>query len=116
MTRFMLEAPAGEDYGRWDDDRIWAELDRRLAAAGRPGLEPGTAGTAGGAGIAGTAGGDGGDGGREFSYRLRRARLDLIVSDPGFRAGSPTPAWESTTSTGHVTGEGHRRLVYQAFA
>jgi p-hydroxybenzoate 3-monooxygenase len=36
MTRFMLEVPAGEDYGQWDDDRIWAELDQRLAAAGRP--------------------------------------------------------------------------------
>ena len=37
LTRFMLEIPAGEGYGQWDDDRIWAELDQRLAAAGRPG-------------------------------------------------------------------------------
>ena len=36
------------------------------------------------AGTAGTAGTAAGDGGREFSYRLRRARLDLIVSDPRF--------------------------------
>jgi p-hydroxybenzoate 3-monooxygenase len=169
MTRFMLEVPAGEDYARWDDDRIWAELEYRLAAAGRPGLERGEfierdildhrvrvcdpmqdgrvflAGDAahlitpaggkgmniaiqdavelaGGlaerygeqndgrrlsgysqtrlplvwrhqefsslmlslfnAGDSGTAAG--GDGGREFSYRLRRARLDLIVGDLGF--------------------------------
>ena len=41
MTRFMLEVPVGEDYGQWDDDRIWAELEHRLAAAGRPGLERG---------------------------------------------------------------------------
>ena len=179
MTRFMLEVPAGEDYGRWGDDRIWAELEHRLAAAGRPGLErgefierdildhrvrvcdpmqdgrvflagdaahlitpaggkgmnialqdavelasglteqyghqndgrrlsgysqarlpgvwrhqefsslmlslfnAGTAGTAASAGATGSAGSTG-DGGREFSYRLRRARLDLIVSDPRF--------------------------------
>ena len=38
LTRFMLEVPAGEDYGQWDDDRIWAELDQRLAAAGRPAI------------------------------------------------------------------------------
>jgi p-hydroxybenzoate 3-monooxygenase len=41
MTRFMLEIPAGEGYGHWDDDRIWAELDQRLAAAGRPGIQRG---------------------------------------------------------------------------
>jgi p-hydroxybenzoate 3-monooxygenase len=180
MTRFMLEVPADEDYGQWDDDRIWAELEHRLAAAGRPGLERGefierdildhrvrvcdpmqdgrvflagdaahlitpaggkgmniaiqdavelasglterygdqndgrrlgrysqarlprvwrhqefsslmlslfTAGTAdnaGNTGNTGNTGGASGDGGREFSYRLRRARLDLIVSDPRF--------------------------------
>ena len=38
LTRFMLEVPAGEGYGQWDDDRIWAELDQRLAAAGRPAI------------------------------------------------------------------------------
>ena len=41
MTRFMLEIPAGEDYRQWDDDRIWAELDQRLAAAGRPAIKRG---------------------------------------------------------------------------
>jgi p-hydroxybenzoate 3-monooxygenase len=163
MTRFMLEIPAGEGYGQWDDDRIWAELEQRLAAAGRPAIGRGEfierdildhrvrvcdpmqhgrvflAGDAahlitpaGGKGMniaiqdavelasglaerygehrdgrrlgsytrtrlpqvwrhqefsnlmlslfnAGTA-----DGGRDFSYGLRRARMDLIVSDPQF--------------------------------
>ena len=37
LTRFMLEIPAGEGYGQWDDDRIWAELEQRLAAACRSG-------------------------------------------------------------------------------
>jgi p-hydroxybenzoate 3-monooxygenase len=41
MTRFMLEVPAGEGYGQWDDDRIWSELDQRLAAAGRPAIARG---------------------------------------------------------------------------
>jgi len=41
MTRFMLEIPAGEGYGQWDDDRIWAELEQRLAAAGRPAIRRG---------------------------------------------------------------------------
>ena len=41
MTRFMLEIPAGEDYGQWDDDRIWAELEQRLAAASRPAIQRG---------------------------------------------------------------------------
>jgi p-hydroxybenzoate 3-monooxygenase len=41
LTRFMLEVPAGEDYGQWDEDRIWAELEQRLAAAGRPPIERG---------------------------------------------------------------------------
>ena len=41
MTRFMLEVPAGEGYGQWDDDRIWAELEQRLAAAGRPAIQRG---------------------------------------------------------------------------
>jgi p-hydroxybenzoate 3-monooxygenase len=36
LTRFMLEVPAGESYDEWPDDRIWSELRRRLAAAGRP--------------------------------------------------------------------------------
>ena len=38
MTRFMLEIPVDEGYSQWDDDRIWAELDLRLAAAGRPAI------------------------------------------------------------------------------
>ena len=163
MTRFMLEIPAGEGYGQWDDDRIWAELEQRLAAAGRPAIQRGEflerdildhrvrvcdpmqhgrvflAGDAahlitpaGGKGMniaiqdaielasglterygeqdngrrlasytqvrlprvwrhqefsnlmlslfnAGAAGG-----GRDFSYGLRRARLDLIISDPQY--------------------------------
>jgi p-hydroxybenzoate 3-monooxygenase len=41
LTRFMLEVPGGEDYGQWDDDRIWAELEQRLAAAGRPVIQRG---------------------------------------------------------------------------
>ena len=41
LTRFMLEVPGGEDFGQWDDDRIWAELEQRLAAAGRPVLQRG---------------------------------------------------------------------------
>ena len=165
MTRFMLEVPAGDDYGQWHDDRIWAELEQRLAAAGRPAIQRGEfierdildhrvrvcdpmqhgrvylAGDAahritpaGGKGMniaiqdaielaSGlterygehndgrrlasysrtrlphvwryqefsnlmlsllNAGAAAGDGGRDFSYGLRRARLDLIVSDPQF--------------------------------
>jgi p-hydroxybenzoate 3-monooxygenase len=41
LTRFMLEVPPGEDYSQWDDDRIWAELKQRLAAAGRPPIQRG---------------------------------------------------------------------------
>jgi p-hydroxybenzoate 3-monooxygenase len=41
ITRFMLEIPAGEDYRQWDDDRIWAELEQRLTAAGRPAIQRG---------------------------------------------------------------------------
>jgi len=165
LTRFMLEVPAGQGYGQWDDDRIWAELEQRLAAASRPAIRRGEfierdildhrvrvcdpmqhgrvflAGDAahlitpaGGKGMnmaiqdavelaggltgqygqnrdgrrlarytqarlpqvwrhqefsnlmlslfnAGTAGGDSGPG---FSYGLRRARLDLITSDPQY--------------------------------
>jgi len=47
----------------------------------------GSAGATGNAGNSGTAAG--GDGGREFSYRLRRARLDLIVGDPRFALVRP---------------------------
>jgi p-hydroxybenzoate 3-monooxygenase len=41
MTRFMLEIPAGEDYRQWEDDRIWAQLEQRLAAADRPPIAQG---------------------------------------------------------------------------
>jgi len=163
MTRFMLEVAPGEDYGQWDDDRIWAELEQRLAAAGRPPVQraeflerdildhrvrvcdPMQHGRVFHAGDAAhlitPAGGKGmniaiqdavelasglnerygeqddgrrlasytqvrlprvwrhqefsslmlslfnagaADGGRDFSYGLRRARLDLIISDPQF--------------------------------
>jgi len=85
----MLEILAAEDYGQWSDDRIWAELEQRLAAADRPAIQRGefverdiqefsnvmlslfSAGAAG-------------DGGSGFSQGLRRARLDLILGDPRF--------------------------------
>jgi p-hydroxybenzoate 3-monooxygenase len=41
LSRFMLEVPGGQDYRQWDDDRIWAELEHRLAAAGRPPVQRG---------------------------------------------------------------------------
>ena len=41
MTRFMLEVPQGEGSEQWPDDRIWAELEDRLAAEGRPALVQG---------------------------------------------------------------------------
>jgi p-hydroxybenzoate 3-monooxygenase len=41
MTRFMLEVPADQDYRQWGDDRIWAELEQRLAVAGRPPIQRG---------------------------------------------------------------------------
>jgi len=31
--------PATAARGEWDDDRIWTELDQRLAAAGRPPIQ-----------------------------------------------------------------------------
>ena len=31
----------GQDYRQWDDDRIWAELEHRLTAAGRPPVQRG---------------------------------------------------------------------------
>jgi p-hydroxybenzoate 3-monooxygenase len=36
LTRFMLEVPVGEGYDKWPDDRIWEEIETRLAAEGRP--------------------------------------------------------------------------------
>ena len=41
LSRFMLEIPGGQDYRHWDDDRIWAELEHRLTAAGRPPVQRG---------------------------------------------------------------------------
>ena len=41
VSRFMLEVPAGDGFDTWPDDRIWAELQQRLAASGRPPIEPG---------------------------------------------------------------------------
>ena len=41
MTRFMLEVPAGDGLDDWPDERIWAELQDRLAVAGRPPLAEG---------------------------------------------------------------------------
>ncbi len=40
-TRFMLEVPAGDELEDWPDDRIWAELEDRLTATGRPSIERG---------------------------------------------------------------------------
>ncbi len=34
VSRLYLQVPADEDIGRWPDDRIWAELRRRLALPG----------------------------------------------------------------------------------
>jgi p-hydroxybenzoate 3-monooxygenase len=36
MTRFMLEVPRDDGPADWPDDRIWAELDQRLAVEGKP--------------------------------------------------------------------------------
>jgi p-hydroxybenzoate 3-monooxygenase len=41
LSRFTLEVPAGEGFESWPDVRIWAELQDRLAAAGRPPIETG---------------------------------------------------------------------------
>lgn len=41
MTRLMLEIPAGEGLESWPDERIWAELQDRLAVAGGRPLEQG---------------------------------------------------------------------------
>ncbi len=40
-TRFMLEVPAGDGLENWPDHRIWAELEDRLTATGRPSIERG---------------------------------------------------------------------------
>jgi p-hydroxybenzoate 3-monooxygenase len=41
LTRFMLQVPPGEGLDEWPADRLWAELGRRLAVAGRPPIERG---------------------------------------------------------------------------
>jgi p-hydroxybenzoate 3-monooxygenase len=41
MTRYMLEVPLGEGLDDWPDDRIWRELQDRLAVTGLPPLEQG---------------------------------------------------------------------------
>jgi p-hydroxybenzoate 3-monooxygenase len=37
----MLEVPSGESFEEWPDERIWVELQDRLAVSGRPSLEQG---------------------------------------------------------------------------
>ena len=41
VSRFMLEVTATDGLDDWPDDRIWTELEERLAAAGRPPIERG---------------------------------------------------------------------------
>jgi len=41
MTRFMLEVPTADGFESWSDDRIWAELQDRLAVTGRQPIEQG---------------------------------------------------------------------------
>ena len=41
VSRFMLEIPLSDGFEDWPDDRIWAELEDRLAATDRAPLEPG---------------------------------------------------------------------------
>jgi p-hydroxybenzoate 3-monooxygenase len=41
VTRFMLEVGSDDRPEDWPEDRIWAELEARLAARGRPALRPG---------------------------------------------------------------------------
>jgi p-hydroxybenzoate 3-monooxygenase len=41
FTRFMLEVPGGSTLAEWPDERIWAELQQRLQAAGEPELAQG---------------------------------------------------------------------------
>jgi p-hydroxybenzoate 3-monooxygenase len=42
MTRYMLEVPAFDGVDDWPDDRVWPELQRRLAVADRPPLREGS--------------------------------------------------------------------------
>ena len=41
LTRYMLEVPRTDTLATWPDDRIWAELEERLGAAGEPALARG---------------------------------------------------------------------------
>ncbi|MCX5241365.1 4-hydroxybenzoate 3-monooxygenase [Streptomyces prunicolor] len=41
VTRYYLECPPGDDPDNWPDERVWAELQHRLAATGAPPLTEG---------------------------------------------------------------------------
>nr|WBO76644.1 4-hydroxybenzoate 3-monooxygenase [Streptomyces sp. SBE_14.2] len=41
VTRYYLECPPGDDPENWSQDRVWAELQERLGAAGAPRLTEG---------------------------------------------------------------------------
>ncbi|MFJ2902705.1 4-hydroxybenzoate 3-monooxygenase [Streptomyces sp. NPDC087212] len=41
LTRYYLECPPGDTPGNWPDERVWAELQERLAASDRPPLTEG---------------------------------------------------------------------------
>ncbi|SEC90491.1 p-hydroxybenzoate 3-monooxygenase [Streptomyces sp. 3213] len=41
VTRYYLECPPGDDPANWPDDRVWSELQHRLAATGAPPLTEG---------------------------------------------------------------------------
>ncbi|MET7517474.1 4-hydroxybenzoate 3-monooxygenase [Streptomyces sp. NPDC005480] len=41
VTRYYLQCPPGDDPANWSDERVWAELRRRLAAEGAPELVEG---------------------------------------------------------------------------
>ncbi|MET7482838.1 4-hydroxybenzoate 3-monooxygenase [Streptomyces sp. NPDC005538] len=41
VTRYYLECPPGDDPDNWPHDRVWAELQHRLAATGAPPLTEG---------------------------------------------------------------------------
>ncbi|MYW17030.1 4-hydroxybenzoate 3-monooxygenase [Streptomyces sp. SID2955] len=41
VTRYYLQCPPGDDPDDWPEDRVWAELQQRLRAAGRPPLTEG---------------------------------------------------------------------------
>lgn len=41
VTRYYLECPPGDDPADWPDERVWSELQHRLAATGAPPLTEG---------------------------------------------------------------------------